>query len=165
MLKSPSYYQLPSLFDGKYILCILIYTPCTWHYASIITHAIKGIHLISQRNIQTFIKDMTYPFWGGVSATKGIIYSSTPLGCTARRFGEVPGCEPRTLDGWQNVIAAAPKFGIDLEKKREPNAAWLIELKAQTETRLQWIFTVAPRSLVGSSEDYSALCNCAQVKI
>lgn len=62
--------------------------------------------------------------WGEVSATKGIIYSSTPLGCNARRFGEVasrtprPRCEPRTLGGWQNVIAAAaPKFGIDLEKK------------------------------------------------
>lgn len=33
-----------------------------------------------------------------------------------------PRYGPRTLVGWQNVIAAAPKFGIDLEKKRKGKA-------------------------------------------
>lgn len=101
------------------------------------------------------------------TATKGTIYSSTPLaykaGPSRGRFGEVartrpapePRPNPRTSGGWQNVIAAAPKFGIDLEKKYQqwkPRLAngewsvrWVIELKARTPVRMQWIFTSGRR--------------------
>lgn len=108
---------------------------------------------------------MTDPCFAGVAApsviraetaTKGIIYSSTPLeykaGPSRRLFGEVARTQPAPANakdiGWvAKCNCCRPKIWHRPWKNffRLPigdwSVRWVIELKARTAVRMQWIFT------------------------